>query len=71
MKRVSWMSSEVWGNGGWIFVMGWILFSFSVPPNWSIHVLFIFTFGLGVVLVGLSTYHANRRYHALKRREGG
>ncbi len=69
MKRVSWWSSEVWGGWDWIFGIGFILL-LSTVWLWSVHILFLFPFILGIVFVGLSTYHANRRYWALKRQEG-
>ncbi len=39
MKRVSWLSSEVWGNWDWIFGIGFVLL-LSTAGLWLVHVLF-------------------------------
>ncbi len=69
MVRVSGLSSQVWGNWGWIFVLGFVLLT-STVGLWSVHVLFLLPFVAGIVLIGLSTYHAEKRYQALKRQKG-
>jgi ABC-type Fe3+ transport system permease subunit len=66
MVRVSGLSSEVWGIWGWLFVVGFVLLS-STAGLWFGHVLFLLPLILGIVLVGLSAYHAEKRYRVLKR----
>ncbi len=66
MVRVSGLSSEVWGIWGWLFVVGFVLLM-STVGLWSVHVLFLLPLILGIALVGLSAYHAEKRYRALKR----
>ncbi len=69
MVRVSGLSSQVWGHWGWIFVVGFVLLT-STVGLWSVHVLFLLPFVAGIVLLGLSAYHAEKRYRALKRQKG-
>ncbi len=66
MVRVSGLSSEVWGNWGWLFVLGFVLLM-STVGLWSFHVLFILPLIAGVILIGISAFYAEKRYRVLKR----
>ncbi len=69
MVRVSGLSSEVWGIWGWLFVVGFVLLM-STAGLWFVHVLFLLPLSVGIVLIGLSAYHAEKRYRTLKRQGG-
>ncbi len=68
MVRVSWLSREVWDGWDWIFGIGFVLL-LGTAGLWSVHVLFLLPLILGIALVGLSAYHAEKRYRVLKRQE--
>lgn len=69
MVRVSWLSREVWDGWDWIFGIGFVLL-LSTAGLWFFHVLILLPLVAGIVLIGPSTYHAEKRYRALNRREG-
>ncbi len=79
MARDSWLSREVWDGWDWIFGIGFVLlllvisqiiyFYVSAVELWFAQVLFLLPLILGVALVGLSAYHAQKRYRALKEGE--
>ncbi|MFQ5790020.1 MAG: hypothetical protein ACE5IJ_08900 [Thermoplasmata archaeon] len=66
MARVSWLSREVWDGWDWIFGIGFVLL-LSTVGLWSFHVLFVLPLIAGVTLIGISVYHAEKRYRVLKR----
>ncbi|MFQ5908096.1 MAG: hypothetical protein ACE5JE_04605 [Thermoplasmata archaeon] len=68
MAHVSWLSGEVWDGWDWIFGIGFVLL-LSTVGFWSFHVLFVLPLIAGVILIGISAYHAEKRYRALKRQE--
>ncbi len=68
MVRVSWLSREVWDGWDWIFGIGFVLL-LSTIGLWLVNVLFLLPFTLGAALVGLSAFHAEKRYRVLKRQE--
>ncbi len=68
MAHVSWLPKEVWDGWDWIFGIGFVRL-LSTAGLWSVHVLFLRPLVAGIVLIGLSTYHAEKRYRALKRQE--
>lgn len=63
---VSWLSSDVWGNWDWILWIGFVLL-LSTAGVWFVHILFLLPLVAGVTLIGISVYHAEKRYRALKR----